>query len=80
MSCDQAIFADHATDASLPSYAVPVEIDRFGRGFQRRSCIREAVRPVLIVVDLVLAQDLPPTTPNRISESHSLRADRFAAR
>ena len=59
MSCDQTIFVDHATGASLSSYAVLVEIDRFGKGFQRRSCIQAAVRPVLIVVDLVLAQDLP---------------------
>ena len=59
MSCDEALFVDHATDASLSSYAVPVEIERFGKGFQRRSCIQEAVRPVLIVMDLVLAQDLP---------------------
>ena len=60
MSCDQAIFVDHATDTSLSSYAVPVEIDRFGgKGFQRRSCIQGAVRPVLKVVDLVFAQDLP---------------------
>ncbi len=27
-SCDQAIFVDRATDASLPSYAVPLENDR----------------------------------------------------
>jgi hypothetical protein len=59
MSCDQAIFVDHVTDASLSSYAVPVEIDRFRKGFQRRSCIQEAGRLVLIVMDLVLAQDLP---------------------
>ena len=47
MSCDQAIFIDHATGASLSSYAVPVEIDRFGKGFQRRSSVQGAVRPVL---------------------------------
>ena len=29
-SCDQAIFVDQATDASLSSDAVLVEIDRFG--------------------------------------------------
>ncbi len=29
-SCDQAIFADQATDASLPSDAVLLKIDRFG--------------------------------------------------
>jgi hypothetical protein len=28
-SCDQAVFADQATGVSLPSDAVPVEIDRF---------------------------------------------------
>jgi len=29
-SCDQAVFADQATDASLFSGAVLVEVDRFG--------------------------------------------------
>jgi transcriptional regulator of met regulon len=29
-SCDQAVFVDRATGVSLPSDAVPVEIDRFG--------------------------------------------------
>ena len=29
-SRDQAVFVDQATDAGLPSDAVPVEIDRFG--------------------------------------------------
>ena len=29
-SCDQAVFVDQATGVSLPSDAVPVEIDRFG--------------------------------------------------
>jgi hypothetical protein len=29
-SCDQAIFVDHATDASLSSDAVLLKIDRFG--------------------------------------------------
>ena len=29
-SCDQAIFVDQATDASLPPDAVLVEIERFG--------------------------------------------------
>jgi hypothetical protein len=29
-SCDQAIFADQATDASLSSDAVLIKIDRFG--------------------------------------------------
>ena len=44
---------------SLPSDAVPVEIDRFGQGFQRRGRVQGTVRPVLIVVDLVRAQDPP---------------------
>jgi hypothetical protein len=48
MSRDQTIFVDHATDASLSSYAVPVEIDRSGKGFQRRSRTQGAVRLVLI--------------------------------
>ena len=30
MSCDQAIFVDHATGPSLPSYAVLAENDRSG--------------------------------------------------
>jgi hypothetical protein len=59
MSCDQAVFVDQATGAGLPSDAVPVEIDRFGEGFQRRGCVQGAVRPVLIVVDLVRVQDPP---------------------
>ena len=29
-SCDQSVFIDQATDAGLPSDAIPVEIDRFG--------------------------------------------------
>jgi hypothetical protein len=29
-SCDQAVFVDHATDASLSSDAVSLKIDRFG--------------------------------------------------
>ena len=44
---------------SLPSDAVPVEIDRFGQGFQRRGRVQGTVRPVLIMVDLVRAQDPP---------------------
>ena len=59
MSCDQAVFVDQASGAGLPSDAVPVEIDRYGQGFQRRSCVQGTVRPVLIVVGLVLAQDPP---------------------
>jgi hypothetical protein len=30
MSCDQAIFVDQATDASLPSDAVVLQVDWFG--------------------------------------------------
>jgi hypothetical protein len=33
MSCDQAVFADQAADASLPSHAVLLKIDRFGQRF-----------------------------------------------
>ena len=44
---------------SLPSDAVPVEIDRYGQGFQRRGRVQGTVRPVLIMVDLVRAQDPP---------------------
>src|ERR1035441_6440270 len=58
-SCDQAIFVDQATDASLFSDAVLVEIDRFGQWLQRCGCVRGAVRPVLIVMSLVFAQDPP---------------------
>jgi hypothetical protein len=58
-SCDQAIFVDQATDARLSSDAVLTEIDRLGERFQRRGAVQGAVRPVLIVVDLVLAQDPP---------------------
>src|ERR1022692_2661672 len=59
MSCDQAIFVDQTTDASLPSDAVRVEIDWLGQRFQRRSGVKRAVWPVLIVVGLVIAQDPP---------------------
>jgi hypothetical protein len=58
-SCDQAIFVDQAADASLSSDAVLGEIDRLGQWLQRRCCVQGAVRPVLIVMSLVLAQDLP---------------------
>jgi 3-isopropylmalate/(R)-2-methylmalate dehydratase large subunit len=34
-SRDQAVFADHGTDASLPPDAVLIKIDRFGQRFQR---------------------------------------------
>jgi hypothetical protein len=59
MSCGQAIFVDQTTNASLSSDAVLVEVDRLGQRFQRRGCAQGAVRPVLIVVGLVLAQDPP---------------------
>jgi hypothetical protein len=58
MSCDQAIFVDQATDTSVSSDAVLLKIDRFGQRFQRRA-VQGAVRAVLIVVGLVLAQDPP---------------------
>jgi hypothetical protein len=58
-SCDQAIFVDRATDASVSSDAVLAEIDRLGQRFQRRSGVQEAVRPMLMVMGLVLAQDPP---------------------
>src|ERR1035437_4291352 len=58
-SCDQAIFADQATDASVSSDAVLTEIDRVGQRFQRRGAVQGAVRPMLVVVDLVVAQDPP---------------------
>jgi hypothetical protein len=58
-SCDQAVFVDHATGVSASSDAVLIEIDRFGQRFQRRGAVQGAVRPVLIVVDLVLAQNPP---------------------
>jgi hypothetical protein len=58
-SCDQAIFVDQATGASVSSDAVLTEIDRFGQRFQRRRCVQRAVRPMLVVVDLVPAQDPP---------------------
>ena len=59
MSCDQAVFVEHATDASVSPDVVSLKIDRFGERFQRRGGVQRPVRPVLIVVDLVLAQDLP---------------------
>jgi hypothetical protein len=58
-SCDQAVLVDQASGVALPSNAVPGEIDRFGQRFQRRSCVQRPVRPVLIVVNLVRAQDPP---------------------
>ena len=59
MSRDQAIFIDRATDVSLSLYAVPLKIDRPGQRSHWGRAVERAVRPVLIVVDLVLAQDLP---------------------
>jgi hypothetical protein len=35
ISRDRAVFAHHATDASLPPDSVLIKIDRFGRRFQR---------------------------------------------
>jgi hypothetical protein len=58
-SCEQAIFVDLAPDASVSSDAVLLKIDGFGQWLQRRGAVQGAVRPVLIVVSLVLAQDPP---------------------
>ena len=58
-SCDQAIFVDQATDASVSSAAVLVEDGRLGQRFQRRGAVQGAVRPMLIVVGLILVQDPP---------------------
>jgi len=58
-SRDQAVFVDHAADLGLFPDAVLLKIDRFGQRFQRRSRVQRPVRPVLIVVGLVLAQDSP---------------------
>jgi hypothetical protein len=52
------MLVDQATDASLSSDAVLLKIDRFGQRFQRCRAVQETVRPVLVVVGLVLAQDL----------------------
>jgi hypothetical protein len=57
-SCDQAIFVHQAADVSVSSDAVLLKIDRLGWRFQRRGAVQRAVRPVLIVMGLVLAQDL----------------------
>ena len=57
-SRDQAILVDQTTDASLSPDAVLLKIDRFGRRFQRRRAVQETVRPVLVMVILVIAQDL----------------------
>ena len=58
-ACDQAIFVDRATDASVFSYAVLVEAGRLRQRFQRCGCVQETVRPVTMVMGLVLAQDPP---------------------
>src|ERR1019366_10322826 len=58
-SCDQAIFVDQATGASVSSDAGLLKIDRVGQRFQRRGAVQGAVRPMLVMVDLVVAQDPP---------------------
>ena len=58
-SCDQAIFVDQATGASVFSDAVLLQIDRFGQRCQRRGAVQRAVRPMLVMVGLVVAQDPP---------------------
>jgi len=45
----------------LSSNPVLLKIDRFGQRFQRRGAVQGAVRAMLIVVGLVLAQDPPQT-------------------
>jgi hypothetical protein len=52
------ILVDQTTDASLSSDAVLLKIDGFGQRFQRCRRVQGAVRPVLVMVVLVLAQDL----------------------
>ncbi len=59
MSRDQAILVDQTTEASLSSDAVLLKIDWFGQRFRRCRPVQETVRPVLVVVVLVIAQDLP---------------------
>ena len=59
MSCDQAVFVDQAAGAALFADAVLVEAGRFGQRFQRRGAVQGAVRPVLVVLGLALAQDPP---------------------
>ena len=58
-SRDQAILVDQATDASLPSDAVLLKIDRFGQRFERCGAVQGAAGLVLVTLGLVLAQDLP---------------------
>ena len=50
---------DRATSVSLSSDAVLLKVDRFTQRFRRRGAVQGAVRAVLIVVDLVRAQDPP---------------------
>jgi hypothetical protein len=57
-SRDQAILVDQTGGASLSPDAVLVEIDRLGQRFQRRRAVQETVRPVLVMVILLIAQDL----------------------
>jgi hypothetical protein len=58
-SCDQLVFVDLAADVSPSPDTVLVELDRRGYWFQRRRAVQGTMRPVLVVVGLVLAQDLP---------------------
>jgi hypothetical protein len=44
----------------VSSDAVLLKIDRFGQLFERRAAVQGAVRAVLIVMGLVLAQDPVP--------------------
>jgi hypothetical protein len=61
-SSDPALFADQATGARVPSNAGAAQDRQIRRAVSAgRGAVRVAVRPVLIVVSLVLAQDLPPT-------------------
>jgi len=57
-SRDQAILVDQTTGASLSPDAVLLKIDRFRQRSQRRRVVQETVRPVLVMVILVIAQDL----------------------
>src|ERR1035441_9599430 len=51
-SCDQAIFVDQATGASVSSDAVLLKIDRVGQRLQWRGAVQAAVRPGLGMVAL----------------------------
>jgi hypothetical protein len=42
------LFVDHASDVSVFSDAVQVDVDRLGQRFQRRGAVQRAVRAVLI--------------------------------